>query len=366
MENNKFFFTRSYILLLALTVYYFGSPFVFFSDNFISNKGIFVFEFNFISDSNKIIFYFYNFFSIIFLALIFYYLKKIIFIKKKKEKNYNYFDFVFLFLLIASIILIIIDLYNLIIYFIDNYPINRSLLYYAVLDKRNTHINILIIVATASLNKYKFTSLLGIVLLIAYSILSYSRIELVLLFSILFCIHRVKKENQITFYSFCLSIIIIIVFYRFFLSSQNIFYILIDPLHLSINTFNLIENYNFNDLSFILLENVKYIFKDFFYINFQLENFFESKVLPTYSKRGIDTAFIYIIPLIFYLFIFKSLNKYFFVSKNLNHSIFIFLIISLFRGDFVHNIGFIIKLYILVLILEWLIRMIKLYLLKGV
>ena len=58
-----------------------------------------------------------------------------------------------------------------------------------------------------------------------------------------------KKFNLSIYFLFLFGIITI--FYRFYLSDQNFFYVFMDPLHLNINTFNLIDNYNIKELIFI-------------------------------------------------------------------------------------------------------------------
>ena len=235
-------------------------------------------------------------------------------------------------------------------------------MYEAVLNKRNTHINILIIIATASFYENKKLSIFSYLTLIIYSFLSYSRIELILLLSIIFCTMNFNKKFNLSIYFSFFIFGIITIFYRFYLSDQNFLYVFMDPLHLNINTFNLIDNYNIKELIFLFTENLKFILNDFFYIKQNLHNFFQNNSLPTYSKKGIDTVLLYIIPFIFYFYILVFLRKYFFVTQFFLSSIFVFLIISLFRGNFVHNIGFIIKLYIMILISEWIVRKIKLWL----
>ena len=310
------------------------------------------------------VFFIYNLISIIFICLIFFFLKKN-FTNVKTKKN-NEYKLVFLIISLICLYFLIIDLINIINYIVENYPINRSLMYYDILNKRNTHINILILVATASFYENRLLSLFSYLSLITYNILSYSRIELIILISIIFCTLNIeKKYRNLIYLSFFLTAVLI-VFYRFYLSSQNIIYVLMDPLHLVVNTFNFINNYEYTKFLLILSENFKFILNDFFYFNIYLDNPFLNDRLPTYSKRGLDTVMAYPLVFIIYLFTLVVLKNFFLITEYFFSSVLVFLIISLFRGNFVHNIGFIIKLYLLIIIFEWLVRKIKLWLSKEV
>tara|TARA_B100000575_G_C23121372_1_gene649013 strand:- start:181 stop:960 length:780 start_codon:yes stop_codon:yes gene_type:complete len=258
-----------------------------------------------------------------------------------------------------------LDLINIINYRLENIPFYRSLMYEAILNKRNTHINILIIVATANFYENKSLSLFSYILLIAYSFLTYSRIELILLISIIFCTININAKYRNFIYSIFILLGIFIIFYRFYLSGQNVFYVLMDPLHLTVNTYNLLNNYNLTEFYFLINENVKFLLKDMFYFNLPLYNFFQNDILPTYSKKGFDTVLIYPLVFVIYSFIFLFMKKNFFIPQYFLSSIFVYLIISLFRGNFVHNIAFIIKLYLILIVSEWIVRRTKLWLSRG-
>ena len=353
--NNRYLF-----LCISLTIYYYFTPLIFLFENQISQDFIFKPERLYIQKSSINLFVCYSFFSVLLIGVLFLSLKKIFDKSWNKKKNLK---FVFLILIIICIFFLIIDIWNLIIYRIENEVFNRTLVYYAVLDKRNTHINILILLAAANFQENKFLSIFSYILLIIFAFLSYSRIELILIISIIFCSIKLNKKQLFHSYLIFFTIISFAVFYRFILSNQSFNYILIDPLHLSLSSMKFLNNFTFDLYSFSY-ENLKYLLKDFFYINFNLNDFFLEKDLPTYSIRGIDSVVIYLFVFIIYFLIFYLLNKFFFINNYFQSSIFVFLIISLFRGNFVHNLGFIIKLYLLLIILEWLFQKIKLLLSK--
>lgn len=64
-------------------------------------------------------------------------------------------------IIIICLFFIFFDVIKLVDYQIKNYPVNRSLLYYEILDKRNTHINILLILSVANYYVNKKLSLFG-------------------------------------------------------------------------------------------------------------------------------------------------------------------------------------------------------------
>ena len=126
-------------------------------------------------------------------------------------------------------------------------------MYYEILDKRNTHINILLILSVANYYVNKKLSLFGYFFLIIYNILSYSRIELILLFLMIFLTISISKKNFFKIIILFSGIFIFIIFYRFVLSGQNFILIFVDPLHVMISSIKVSNN-----LWFVFNEQVIY------------------------------------------------------------------------------------------------------------
>ena len=83
-------------------------------------------------------------------------------------------------------------------------------------------------------------------------------------------------------------------------------------------------------------------------------------------KNSIPTGagIIFLITLYFFVFIIYIISLFILIInikisvEFINCSV-IFLLISLFRGNFVHNLNFVIKLYLLVLFIQWLIKILR-------
>jgi hypothetical protein len=203
-------------------------------------------------------------------------------------------------------------------------------------------------------------SYLSYFLISLYSLLSFSRIEL---FILLFChvatnISYVKK-NFLKKFLILISIISLIFFYRFVISGQSFFYLFMDPLHLMISSMIYFKNLFLSNFDNFLLLNINFFLKDFFYLSVNFNNYFEHPNIPTYSIRGIDSLFCFFFVFLIYFFILKLLIHLFYINKYFLNCIFAYLLISLFRGNFVHNLNFIIKIYILIILLSWIISKIQ-------
>ena len=349
--------TNKYLILfLPLLFYYFISPSMFLYENNISSQNIFLIEVSFINQYLDTNLFIYNFLSILAVIIIFYYYYFII--KKAKAVKGNEFILVFYFLIFICMFFIIIDIIDLIKYYINTEVINRSLLYYDLLDKRNTHINILLLLSASIYHDDRKLSLLGLSLIIIFSLLSLSRIELILIFSMLLFIIELKKKNYLLFL-IIFGLIIFSILYRFYYTNQSLVYIFIDPLHLFLSTIKFLNNFTIDNFSIFLKENFSFLLKDFFYLSRTVENYFVSNELPNYSIRGIDTVVNYPIVFLLYSIIITTLVKTLAINHEFRKCLFVFLLISLFRGHFVHNLGFIIKLYLLIISLEWTTRKLK-------
>ena len=92
-----------------------------------------------------------------------------------------------------------------------------------------------------------------------------------------------------------------------------------------------------------------------------LKNYFllDYPEMPTYSIRGADSLICFFIVFIIYSFILRFLIDNFYIDKYFLNCVFAYLLISLFRGNYVHNLNFIIKIYLLIIFLTWTIQKIQ-------
>ena len=350
------------LFFLILSIYYFFTPIIFLYNNFIKSNQLFKHEVYYLerllNTPNYIL---YNFFSLLLLLFVFLYFYKFFFLtnfKKKIKIDYIAYNII----IICCIIFLLNDLFSLSKHYFDNEIIHRGSLYVELLNNRRTHVNLLIIISVINFKNYKKLSYLSYFLIIIYSVLSLSRIDLFFLF---FC-HvmtnisinnkNIKKISLNIFF-----IILIIAFYRFILSGQSFSLIFIEPLHLMVSSKIFFSNFllfNFND--YITL-NLNFFIKDFFYLPVNLKNYFllGYPEMPTYSIRGADSLICFFIVFIIYSFILRFLIDNFYIDKYFFNCVFAFLLISLFRGNFVHNLNFIIKIYLLIIFLTWTIQKIQ-------
>jgi hypothetical protein len=349
-----------FIFFLLASIYYFFFPLIFLYSNFLSNKIIFTNEISYIIKLDITNYFIqYNFFSLIFLFLIFYILYKIFFspnnIKKIKINYYTYN-----LVIIICILFLLKDIFYLIKYYFDNENINRALLYMELLNNRRTHLNLLIIISVINFKDNKILSYLSYFLISLYSLLSFSRIELFILF---FCHVATNisydKKNFLKKFLILIFIISLIFFYRFVISGQSFFYLFVEPLHLMISSMIYFKNLLLSNFDNFLLLNINFFLKDFFYLSVNFNNYFEHPNIPTYSIRGIDSLFCFFLVFLIYFFILKLLIQVFYINKYFLNCIFAYLLTSLFRGNFVHNLNFIIKIYLLVILLSWIINKIQ-------
>jgi hypothetical protein len=114
------------------------------------------------------------------------------------------------------------------------------------------------------------------------------------------------------------------------------------------------------------IENIKFILRDFFYIDYPNIIFLQKRDFPIFAARGIDTIICFFLVFIIYIIFLLFLIKNFKISIEFINCSNIFLLISLFRGNFVHNLNFVIKLYLLVFFIQWLIKILRRLKLKAV
>jgi hypothetical protein len=355
------------LFFLLFSTYYFLIPLIFLFENFISSNEIFeneVYYLTLINIPNYFIQY--NFASLILLFLVFYLLyKKFFFIKNiKKIKIHKH---TYNLVIIICILFLLKDIFYLIKYYLDNEIINRHYLYLELINNRRTHINLLIIISVINFKENKIFSYLSYLLIFIYSILSLSRIDLFFLF---FChISTNISFNKKNFYKVSLILIAIISFiilYRFIISNQSLYFIFIEPLHLMISSIIFFKNLLSIDLNYLLLKNVNFFLKDFFYFPINIDNFFINPLIPSYSIRGIDSLLSFFFVFLIYFYILKLLFKSFYINKYFLNCFFAYSLISLFRGNFVHNLNFLIKVYILIIVLSWVIKKMQQFRLRVV
>jgi len=358
---------RYWYLFLILSAYYIFAPLFFIFDNMFSNSSIFLHEVNYLQKQRPELIIFFNFISFILIFLTFFFLKHLLVDKINSSSVQLDYKFFFTLLIWISIFFLLLDFINIIKFYQLNYPnINRSLIYYGTLNKRMSHYFLLILLSVINFKNNKKLSYFCFLLIIIFDLLTLSRIGIGLLFLLIFftIFKKIKINLKIFFY---ISIILhLIILYRFFLTNQPILYILIEPLHVFLSSVKYFTNIFFSkNLHIVIYDNFIFILKDFFYFNLPINNLTKIDELPQYASRGSDFSIYYFLAAFLYLYIFKKLLNFFFISIDFNICIFVFLTFSLFRGHFVHNIGFIIKLYIVSIIASWLIRKVKLLLLKA-
>ena len=296
----------------------------------------------------------YDLFTILILFLVFFFY--LFFLKSKNEANHKNNKILYFFLLFL-LPLLILDIYKILEYRFDQSHINRSFLYEEILSGRRTHVNIILILSVAIYRENRILSLLTYSLLLAYDVLSFSRVEAIWLVLMHFIVNiDLNKRNANKIISLII-ILLIFLAYRGLFFSANWQNIIIDPFHLKLSSFRLFDELNNINLGlqFYLIDNLSFLLNDLFYFNFSIHDYFQSNSYErVYSVRGIDTLIIYLIPFITYTSIFFLLQKKINFDQNLINSCGAYLLCIFFRGHFIHNISFIIKLLILIFLMTFL------------
>ena len=266
-----------------------------------------------------------------------------------------------LIILFFCLVFLTVDIVNLIQYRLENEIIYRSEIYYAVLNKRNTHVILIIFLSVANFKNNKLVSIICYTMLISFALLSLSRIELfyLVVFHFINHVNYKKKTNLIIFFLF----FIFAVFYRIILHKFNLIYFLVEPLHTKLSSLIILENLQKIDFFDYLKQNLNYLLRDFFYIKTDIKNFINlaqyDPKYTTYSIRGMESIILYPIVFFIYILFLKMLIRFFYFNNYLNNIFCFYLLFSLFRGNIVHNLGFVIKLLILLSFTTWLIQKIK-------
>ena len=357
MFNLKIRYSLIFFLLFSG---YFILPliieFLFYKSDFIKNNLIIYNEYaiNLLEYNIYKSFLLYDLFTILISFLVFFFF--LFFLKSKNEANYKSNKILYFFLLFL-LLLLILDIYKILEYRFDQTHINRIYLYEEILSGRRTHVNIILILSVAIYRENRTLSLLSYSLLLAYDALSFSRVEAIWLVLMHFIVNiDLNKRNA---YKIISLIIILLIFlsYRGLFFSANWQNIIIDPLHLKLSSFRLFDELNNINLGlqFYFIDNLSFLLNDFFYFNFPIHDYFQSNSYErVYSVRGVDTLIIYLIPFIIYTSVFLLLQKKINFDQNLINSCGAYLLCIFFRGHFIHNVSFIIKLLILIFLMTFL------------
>lgn len=302
------------------------------------------------------------FFSFLVLVII---LIKIPVIFKSKKKNEEYILAIISISLIAYFFLLI-DIFNISFFHLNNFvsgayekSLNRHYIYYNFLDKRNTHINILLICSFYLILKKNKIGFIFLVSLFFYNIITLSRIELFIIFIYFLAIYSDKINFKYSV--FLILVLFFVVFYRDLLTrggaSLQSFYWETNSLFISsVKAINVLIYLDYID---IFQDNIKFFLKNFFYLNNDLINYYPSNLMNTYSTRGIDSIYLYHWVILIYFLVFGLITKFLFKSDKFVYITSIYLIIMTLRGNLVHNFGFCLKLIIIIWFFDLILKLVK-------
>lgn len=292
--------------------------------------------------------YLYNIIPITFLLYIF--------IKRGLSYSLDIYSYVAIaVLVITCIIMLGLDIYKVIL-FINENGYNRDALFINFGSIRKTHIIILIICSLSIHYINRFFGLISFILILIYSILTQSRYEIFLFTILYFCIYIELSIRNWKIILISALTVIIVIFYRFILKNQNIIVnLFFEPISISVSSYILNSNLKYDNF---LIDNMKYILSDFLYLNEVLIDYYDGP-LKKMAISGFDTLKIYPLALSFYLLL-LVICRYF--SKNKFENLYIisalYICLIPYRSHVVHNMGFIVKLFILVMLLRGLCKII--------
>ncbi len=305
---------------------------------------------------------FFYFFTFLILAII---LIKIPAIFKSKKKDEDYILSITFICLIAYFFLLI-DIFNISSYHVNNIffssyekSLDRHYIYYNFLDKRNTHINILLICSFYLILKKNNIGFIFLVSLFLYNIITLSRIELFIIFIYFLAIYSDKINYKYSL--FLVLILFFVVFYRDLLTRGGAFLLSFywETNSLFISSVKAINQLIYLDYVEVFKDNIKFFLNNFFYFNNDLINYYPKNLMNSYSTRGIDSIYLYHWVFLIYFLIFGFITKFVFKSDKLIYVISIYLIIMALRGNFVHNFGFCLKLIIIIWFTDVVIKLVK-------
>tara|TARA_B100000900_G_C20541976_1_gene700902 strand:- start:202 stop:1371 length:1170 start_codon:yes stop_codon:yes gene_type:complete len=341
--------------------------------------------------------------NILFLLFVFYF-----FDEGKNKFQISFFKYeIIKFIHIALILYLVFEIYNLIqwnfsyftqestnsnlvkyfnLKFIDGINtqlmLYRELVYSFFLGGRQTHIKILIILSVYLFKQNRKQALIGYLLIFFYDFLSMSRYNFFSLIVIHFLIYfkfEYLKNNIFKIIIVLIGILIFLNFRSFLIKPPiieenygDIRYILrnffgeFNSVFISLSIFNVEFKKIFINIylkhsyySGYFLDNLNFLLNDFFYLNFPDRiDYWSNKNSPIndYSKFGstyiIAYFFSFIVLIIFYKILRTFINFFY-----INDDFFIkitsaYILATSFRSNIVHEVGFVIKLIILILVLD--------------
>lgn len=398
---------NNYLYLILIIIFYILLPYVIFNSEklFLEFAGISDIYFKF--NENLEILYIIN---ILLLIFVFYFFDE----KKKNFSNSLYRYEIIKFVHIGLIFYVTFEIYNLMkwnytyftgvdtnlnlvnhfnLKFIDGLntqlSLYREFIFTFFLGGRQTHIKILIILSVYLFKENKKQALIGYLLIFFYDFLSMSRYNFFSLVTVHFLIYfkyEFLKNNL-------LKVILVLVGLFTFLNIRAYF---ISPGHLennyetfmyllrhfigefvSVFTSLSIFNNEFKTLfiniylkysfySGYFLDNLNFLLSDFFYLNFPdridyWEN--DNSPIDRYSKFGstyiVAYFFSFIVILIFYKILRVFINFFYLNDDFFFKATSAYILATSFRSNIVHEIGFVIKLIILILVLNQILKYLR-------
>jgi hypothetical protein len=312
-----------------------------------------------------------NFHPIFFLlSIIIYFFLFHIFKDTKSEKLSSLDEIIFLdkiviVILCFSFSFLILDFYQIINEFVKNREIftNRGDVYNFFLNKRLTHIKIITILSVYLYDRNKVFSILCYSSIFLFCFFLKSRYEIFILILLHFYFNNfsIDKKNKNILY-FLLSLIALTFINRLhysFTLNQNLFKDFFGEFfsvyHTSLLFFEnfffyikLLKSYNFFENFF--KNNLLFFFKDFFYFNYlNIFDFWKGYQLNNrYANLGITYVVAYpIVFLFYYLLIIFIKNKFYYFPRKFYTICFGYILIVAIRSNVVHELGFILKLILL-------------------
>jgi len=272
---------------------------------------------------------------------------------------------IFTFILIICIFFLLNDLLLLINYYYSTKIILREELY-ELINNRKTYLNVLIFASVINFKLSKKLSYLSYSLILLYDGLSLSRYSFFILIILHFFVNIDFNRKNLIKWSCFFLILLSIIFYRIILQNLNLLTFFLDSWDVRLGSVITFENLKNITHQTFFIENIKFILRDFFYIDYPNIIFLQKRDFPIFAARGIDTIICFFLVFIIYIIFLLFLIKNFKISIEFINCSNIFLLISLFRGNFVHNLNFVIKLYLLVFFIQWLIKILRRLKLKVV
>lgn len=381
LKNNKFF-------LIAVVFFYYIFPLSFFSTHDFFNNIIY-------KVYNKETIFLSILFLIIYLFFFFRILKLYLINFSDTSKDTEIITIlVSKIVLIFCLFFILKDVFEIFLFWKEAELFNvnnRSNIYEYYLNKRQTYIKISLILSLYLYRYEKYFSIFGIISIIILDIISLSRFYSIIII-ILFFLNYFKftKKNILYF----LIIFIFLIFFRAIYSlvgtgiilneSKNFlfhfhyikayatgeFFVVFATLLLFINNlmtiFRLFLEHEsfFKLLIFYFENNIYFLLQDFFYLKkFSTFNYWDSSLLKNNWANHGFTYLVSYLPLLFiYYFILKKIiniyNKLELDNYLVNISL-SYLIASSFRGNVIHEFGFVVKLLLIFMISKGIYKFIK-------